>query len=122
MARVLADTVMFLHFALLAFLVVGGFFAWRWRAVIYPHLAIGAWAILSLLVDVTCPLTVLENHFRLQAGEPELNGGFIDHYIDGVWYPESVSVAVQFVLGTIVLVSWAGFAARMRSEHKLSFR
>ncbi|GLZ33228.1 hypothetical protein Lesp02_54160 [Lentzea sp. NBRC 105346] len=122
MARVLADTVMVLHFALMGFLIVGGFFAWRWRGVIYPHLVIGAWAILSLLVDVKCPLTMLENHFRLQAGQPELSGGFIDHYIDGVWYPESQSAAVQFVLGTIVIVSWVGFAARTRSGHKLSFR
>ena len=51
MARFLAEAVMTLHFAVLAFLLVGGFVAWRWRGVIYAHLAIGAWAVLSLLVS-----------------------------------------------------------------------
>ncbi|TWP53015.1 DUF2784 domain-containing protein [Lentzea tibetensis] len=120
MARVLAELVMALHFALLAFLVLGGFFAWRWRGVIYPHLAIGAWAILSLLVDVTCPLTVWENFFRARAGMPVLETGFIDHYIDGVWYPESASVTVQLVLGTIVIISWVGFYAGARAARRLS--
>lgn len=122
MARVLAELVMALHFALLVFLVLGGFFAWRWQGVIYPHLVIGAWAILSLLVDVTCPLTVWENFFRERAGMPVLETGFIDHYIDGVWYPESASVTVQLVLGTIVIISWAGFVARNRLAHRLSTR
>ncbi|WP_030465821.1 DUF2784 domain-containing protein [Lentzea aerocolonigenes] len=120
MARVFAEAVMVLHFAVLAFLLFGGFVAWRWRGVIYPHLAIGAWAILSLLVPVTCPLTSAEEFFRAQAGMPSLGTGFIDHYIDGVWYPESASTLVQLVLGSIVIISWIGFYAGGRAARRLS--
>ena len=120
MARFFAEAVMVLHFAVLAFLLVGGFLAWRWRGVIYAHLVIGAWAILSLLVPVTCPLTTAEEYFRAQAGMPSLGTGFIDHYIDGVWYPESASTLVQLVLGSIVIVSWIGFYAGTRAARRLS--
>jgi hypothetical protein len=120
MAMVLAESVMVLHFAVLAFLLVGGFFAWRWRGVIYPHLAIGLWALLSLSFPITCPLTVWENFFRARAGLPVLETGFIDHYIDGVLYPESASVMVQLVLGTLVIMSWVGFYAGGRAARRLS--
>lgn len=122
MARLLAEVVMVLHFAVLAFLLVGGFLAWRWRWVIYPHVAMGAWAVLSLSTPITCPITVWENYFRGLAGMPVLETGFIDHYIDGVWYPESASMMVQLVLGSIVIFSWAGFYAGARAARRLSHR
>ncbi|WP_089948554.1 DUF2784 domain-containing protein [Lentzea xinjiangensis] len=120
MAGVFAEAVVVLHFAVLAFLLVGGFLAWRWRWVIYPHLALGAWAVLSAVTPTVCPLTVWENHFREEAGRPLLGTGFIDHYIDGVWYPESASTLVQLVLGAVVLASWIGFYAGGRAARRLS--
>jgi hypothetical protein len=122
MARLFAEAVMVLHFAVLAFLLVGGFLAWRWRWVIYPHVAMGAWAVLSLSTPITCPITVWENYFRGLAGMPVLETGFIDHYIDGVWYPESTSMMVQLVLGSIVIFSWVGFYAGARAARRLSHR
>lgn len=120
MARFFAEAVMLLHFVVLAFLLVGGFLAWRWRWVIYPHVAMGMWAVLSLSTPIICPITVWENHFRGLAGMPLLETGFIDHYIDGVWYPESASTLVQLVLGSIVIVSWIGFYAGGRAARRLS--
>jgi hypothetical protein len=120
MARVLVEAVVVLHFAFLAFVVLGGFLAWRWRGVIYAHLAAAVWAILSLTIDLTCPLTVWENDLRGLAGMPLLETGFIDHYIDGVWYPQSATTLVQLVLGATVLVSWIGFYAGHRAARRLS--
>ncbi|ANZ37265.1 hypothetical protein BBK82_15540 [Lentzea guizhouensis] len=120
MARLLAEAVMLLHFAVLAFLLAGGFLAWRWRRLIHPHLALAAWAVLSLAVPTVCPLTTWENHFRAQAGIPVLETGFIDHYIDGVWYPESAATVVQLVLGAVVVVSWIGFCAGRRAVRGVS--
>lgn len=122
MAGVLVEVVVVLHFAFLAFVVLGGFVAWRWRGAIYAHLAVAVWAILSLTVDLTCPLTVWENDLRALAGMPLLETGFIDHYIDGVWYPESAATLVQLVLGTVVLVSWVGFFAGGRSARSVSIQ
>ena len=120
MASALVYLVVSLHFAFLGFLLVGGFLAWRRRGLIYPHLAVGVWAILSLTIDLTCPLTVAENYLREQAGMPLLETGFIDHYIDGVWYPQSATLLVQLVLGTIVITSWIGFYAGARAARRLS--
>ncbi len=120
MAGVLAEAVVVLHFTVLAFLLGGGFLAWRWRWVIYPHLALGAWAVLSIVTPTVCPLTAWENDFRAMAGMPVLETGFIDHYIDGVWYPESASTLVQLVLGAVVLASWIGFYAGGRAARRLS--
>lgn len=120
MAGFFADVVVVLHFTVLAFLLAGGFLAWRWHWVIYPHLALAAWAVLSIVTPTVCPLTVWENDLRAMAGRPVLETGFIDHYIDGVWYPESASTLVQLVLGSIVIFSWVRFYAGHRAARRLS--
>jgi len=51
-----------------------------WRGPWY--LAIPIWTLLANLIcssQVTCPLTILENHFRRKAGMPEI-GIFLEHY------------------------------------------
>jgi len=115
-ARAFAELVMVLHFGVLIFLVVGGFLAWRWPRLIYPHLAMAAWGLLVVTFPLACPLTWLENEFRAAAGGPELSAGFIDTYIDGVLYPESAAQTVQLVVGFAVVVSWVGFHLRRRAE------
>ncbi|ONI82290.1 hypothetical protein ALI22I_39910 [Saccharothrix sp. ALI-22-I] len=115
-ARALAELVMVVHFAVLVFLVVGGFLAWRWPRVLYFHLAMATWGLLVVLFPIACPLTWLENTFRVAAGRPELASGFIDTYIDGVLYPDSAARLVQVLVGVIVLTSWAGYHLKRRVE------
>ncbi|MBB5954485.1 hypothetical protein FHS29_001055 [Saccharothrix tamanrassetensis] len=115
-ALAFAELVMVLHFAVLVFLVVGGFLAWRWPRLIYPHLAMAAWGLLVVTFPLACPLTWLENTFRSAAGQPELASGFIDTYIDGVLYPESAARTVQLLVGFAVAASWAGFWLKRRAE------
>ena len=40
----LVTLVLALHFAYVAYVVVGGFLAWRWPRAIWPHLVACAWA------------------------------------------------------------------------------
>ncbi|GAA3881229.1 DUF2784 domain-containing protein [Saccharothrix violaceirubra] len=111
--RSLAELVMVLHFAVLLFLVVGGYLAWRLPKVLYAHVAMAAWAVLIVAFPVSCPLTSLENTLRVASGaEPLARGGFIDTYIDGVLYPESAAPLVQVLVGLAVLTSWVGWFAR----------
>ncbi|RKT51645.1 DUF2784 domain-containing protein [Saccharothrix australiensis] len=121
-AWALADLVMVVHFGVLLFLVVGGFLAWRTPWLIYPHVAMAAWGLLVVLFPVACPLTWLENTFRVAAGRPELTSGFIDTYLDGVLYPESAAGTVQLVVGLAVAASWAGFCLRRRAAHAAPHR
>ncbi|MCC8249090.1 DUF2784 domain-containing protein [Saccharothrix luteola] len=115
-AHALAELVMVVHFAVLVFLVVGGFLAWRWPRVLYFHLAMAAWGLLIVLFPLACPLTWLENELRAAAGRPQLPNGFIDTYIDGVLYPDSAARLVQVLVAVVVLVSWTGYYLKRRDE------
>jgi Protein of Unknown function (DUF2784) len=111
---VLADAVAVLHFAFLAFVVLGGFLAWRWPWVIWAHLVAAGWGALITVFSMNCPLTHVENELRVRVGEPELAGGFIDTYVEGVIYPERYINEVRALAGVVVLVSWLGLVERRR--------
>ena len=64
----LADAVVAVHYAYMAYLVVGGFIAWRWRWTIWTARSRRVWAIAIVATKVPCPLTALQNHFRESAG------------------------------------------------------
>ncbi|HWE88883.1 MAG TPA: DUF2784 domain-containing protein [Pseudonocardiaceae bacterium] len=110
--RVLDDITVAVHYLVMAYIVFGGFLAWRWRWTMIAHIGMICWAVISLLYPVSCPLTWLENYFRHQGGLPSLNGGFIDTYITGVLYPASYSGLVQVLAGIVVVVSWVGVYVR----------
>ena len=111
--RVLADVAMVAHFGYLAYLVVGGFLAWRWPRTIWLHLAAVVWAGIMLLFSIDCPLTFVENWGRERAGHQGLpSSGFIDHYLTGVVYPEESLVLMQVLVGLAVGVSWLGLLMR----------
>ena len=116
----LADALGVLHFAFTAFVVFGGFLAWRWpwlAALHLPALAWGCWVEVSHSI---CPLTPLENHFRQLGGEAGYTGGFLAHYLVAVLYPPSLTWHIQWLLaGLLVLLNAAAYGrllARMRSE------
>src|SRR6185437_7292842 len=69
------DGVVALHSAYLAYLLVGGFVAWRWPKTIVPHALAALWAVLMMATPVDCPLTTLQQEFRRLAGQAPLHGG-----------------------------------------------
>lgn len=113
--RVIGDAAMLVHFGFLVFLTVGGFLAWRWRRLIWAHLAVAGWGVVNVVWGPPCPLTSAENWARSHYGEAPLKGtGFIDNYLEGVVYPERYTGLLQALVGTAVLVSWVGFVRRRR--------
>ncbi|GIG86691.1 DUF2784 domain-containing protein [Plantactinospora endophytica] len=113
--RLLVTLVLTLHFGFLAYLVLGGFLAWRWPRTIWLHLCAAAWGVLVIAARLTCPLTYLEHWARRRAGDRGVGQGFIDRYIEGVIYPERYAVLAQVLVAVLVLVSWAGLALRFRA-------
>ncbi|HEX4703057.1 MAG TPA: DUF2784 domain-containing protein [Pseudonocardiaceae bacterium] len=111
-ARVLDDVIVAVHYAVMAYIVFGGYLVWRWRRTLLVHAAAIVWAVISLATPISCPLTFLENYFRHQGGLPSLNGGFISTYITGVLYPANDVLLVQVLAGLIVVVSWVGIWLR----------
>ena len=112
--RALADAVVGVHYAYMAYLVVGGFLAWRWRKTIWLHVAAVVWAVLIVVTKVPCPLTALQNHFRENAGQRPLSSSFINVYIRGTFYPADQQTLARVAIAVVVLGSWFGFL-RLRS-------
>ncbi len=103
---------MVFHFAFLAYVVAGGFLAWRWPWAIWPHLLLAGWGLSTVVFGFDCPLTYVEDWARQKAGEQGLTTGFMDTYLEGVVYPQRYAGLMQLLAGLSVAVSWAGFAIR----------
>ena len=99
-----ADAILFLHLAFIVFVVIGGLLAvWR-RGVLFIHLPAALWGVFVELTGRVCPLTSLENTFRIKAGYAGYSKSFVEHYLLGIIYPEGLTREVQYFLGALVVV------------------
>lgn len=101
--RLLSDLVVLLHLAFILFVAAGGLLALRWPLVALLHLPAAAWGTVIELNGWYCPLTPLENHFSRLAGHQGYAGGFIEHYLLPVIYPEGLTREIQVGLGILVI-------------------
>ncbi len=97
--RLLADFVLLLHLAFIAFVVVGGLFIVRWPRLPWLHLPAVTWGVAIELCGCVCPLTPLENRLRQLGGEAGYPGGFIEHYLWPIIYPAGLTREWQIALG-----------------------
>lgn len=102
--RILADAVVALHLAVVAFIVAGGILAWRWPRVALVHLPFAAWGVAIEIGGWVCPLTPLENRLRLLGGEAGYAGGFVEHYVLPVLYP-GIGPRTALALAALVLLA-----------------
>src|SRR5215471_16267629 len=99
-----AASVVFLHLAFVVFVMVGGFLAWRWQAIVYAHVPAIVWGVYVEWSGRICPLTPIENALRSAAGLQPYGGDFIARYVFPVLYPDGLTRRMQFVLGLIVVL------------------
>jgi Protein of Unknown function (DUF2784) len=115
----LADGLVILHFAFTAFVIFGGFLAWRWPRVAFMHLPALAWGSWVEVSHSICPLTPWENHLRHLGGEAGYQGGFLAHYLVRVLYPPGLTWHIQWLLAAalvaINVIAYAELARRRRS-------
>lgn len=104
MHRTLADLVVVVHFGFVLFAVLGALLVLRWRWVAWVHVPAAAWAALIEFAGWVCPLTPLENWLRVRGGGAGYRGGFVDHYILPILYPEGLTRGTQVTLGVLVLL------------------
>lgn len=123
--RILAEIVLVLHVCFVLFVVFGGLFVLRRRAVMWLHLPAVAWGILIEFFWWACPLTTIENYFRQLGGEAGYPDGFLDYYISAVLYAP-LSPTARLTLGGLLvafnlLVYWfvwrQSFFSRQRFNH-----
>ena len=104
--RVCAEAVLLLHFAFIAFVLLGGLLALRWRWIVAVHLPAAAWGCFVELTGRICPLTYAENYLRNRAGDAGYSQGFIEHYLLPIIYPAGLTQRIQLLLaGIVVLVN-----------------
>ncbi|WP_020386739.1 DUF2784 domain-containing protein [Kribbella catacumbae] len=106
--RILADGMMILHGAFLLFFVIGGFLAWKWRRVIWAHLAVAVWNLTIVLLDFECPVTGVEKHWMRQGGEEPYAGGYIKHYLDGTIWPAGYTWLAEIIGFALLVTSYVG--------------
>lgn len=101
--RLAADAVLLLHAGFIVFVLLGAVFALRWRWWPLVHLPAAGWGMWVSASGATCPLTPLENSLRHAAGQAGYQGGFIEHYLLAMIYPEGLTRPTQWTLAAVVL-------------------
>lgn len=117
--RLLADAVLLLHVGFVLFVVlglvlilVGGVAGWSWvrnRWFRWLHLAAIGIVVLQAWLGVVCPLTLIENALRAQAGQAGYPGEFIAFWLRYALYyqaPPWVFTVVYTAFGAMVLIAW----------------
>ena len=99
----LADGVLIGHFLFIVWVALGAL-AVNWRpALVFAHLPAIGWGVYVELSGRLCPLTPLEQQLRRAAGEQGYAGGFIDHYLVALIYPDGLTRSAQIAIGLGVL-------------------
>jgi hypothetical protein len=100
----LADLVVLVHAAFVAFVLLGGFLAFRWPKILWAHAPAAVWGVVVEYAGFICPLTPIEVSLRERAGEEGYRGGFVEHYLEALLYPSGLTRELQIALGTFALI------------------
>lgn len=128
MNEILANLVVVLHFSFVLFVGLGGLLVIRWRRWAWIHVPAFLWGVLISFQGWVCPLTPLENWFRMRGGESGYATSFIEHTIIPVLYPAQLTRELQgsigfFVLGINLFIYgfiWVRRKIRLRGECEIS--
>jgi multisubunit Na+/H+ antiporter MnhB subunit len=117
--RLLADSVLLVHFAFVAFVVTGflliliGLVAnWRWvrnRTFRIAHLCAIGVVVAQAWLGKICPLTIWENELRRRAGQDAYAETFVQHWLHELLFYDAepwVFTAIYTVFGAVVLLVW----------------
>ncbi|MEO6117958.1 MAG: DUF2784 domain-containing protein [Methylotenera sp.] len=102
--RLAADSVLLLHLAFILFALLGGAMTVWWRWIPFVHLPAAAWGFFVELTGKICPLTYLENYFRIKAGQSGYTERFVEHYLLDIIYPSGLTRETQFALAGVVVI------------------
>lgn len=116
MAGFLSGVAMWVHFAALLYVGLGGFLAWRWPKAIFVHVVIACWSVAINVFGWACPFTAAEDHFRAQQGLGPLPGGFNEYYIYDDLIPRSMLPVVMVVAVLVLVASYVGVYLRWRQR------
>jgi len=126
--RFLADGAVIVHLLFILFVVGGGLLVFRWPKVAIAHIPAFLWGVMIEFAGWICPLTYLENDLRRRAAAAGYDGGFVEHYILPVIYPDLLfpggfPASGFIVIGIAVLllnltVYWQVWRRRVRPQSR----
>jgi len=100
----LANAVAVIHIVFILFAAFGGLLVFYGRRWAWLHIPAVCWAGLVELTGWICPLTPLENHFRVKAGITAYGTDFMEQYVWPILYPQALTRWHQVLLGTFVIL------------------
>jgi hypothetical protein len=109
----LADAVLVLHALFIAWVALGALAVLRWPVLAALHLPALAWGVWISVSGGICPLTPIEQQLRLSAGQAGWQGGFIEHYLTALIYPDGLTRGAQWLLAGALLAGNAAVYARV---------
>ena len=102
--RVLADGVLVVHAAFVAFAILGACLVLRWRWLAWLHIPAVCWGAVVEFTGWVCPLTPLENSLRHAGGSAGYSGDFIEHYLFPLLYSTTLTRDDQIAFGVALLL------------------
>lgn len=103
MTLLLADIVLIVHALFIGFVLFGSLSVLKWRKAIWIHIPCALWGALIEFFGWICPLTHLENYFRVIGDGDSYESSFIQHYLLPIIYPPGLTTDIQILLGVIVI-------------------
>ncbi|MDX1334768.1 MAG: DUF2784 domain-containing protein [Gammaproteobacteria bacterium] len=104
LTSIAADLLVTLHLLFIIFVLLGGLLVARWHWIALLHIPAAIWGALIEYQGWICPLTPMEQQLRKAAGEAGYEGGFVEHYILPIIYPDFLSREIQIGMGTVVII------------------
>ena len=102
--RYLADAIVVVHLIFVMYAVFGGVLVLKWVYTVYSHVPALLWGIAVEVNGWICPLTPLENELRAKAGLAGYTGGFVEHYVLPVLYPDNLTRLDQWTLAAVLIL------------------
>lgn len=115
----LADLILIIHFAFVAFVVVGFLLIligllvhWKWihnRIFRAAHLVAIGIVVVQAWFGRLCPLTIWESQLRSSAGESAYTESFVAHWLHRILFYQAeawVFTTIYTVFGALVLAVW----------------
>ena len=121
--RLAAAVVVIVHLAFVAFVLGGGFLAWRWRCLLRPHLVAVATSAALAVMGLDCPLTDIEKWLHGLAGDATYAGGFVAHYLVEPVHPAGITpelrIGLRVFTVAVVVAAYLGLVLVRRSRPRL---
>lgn len=128
-ASFLADVVVVIHLAYVAFVLFGLLFILagnllKWKCVRnfwfrMIHLSMILVVVFEALYGIVCPLTTLENYLRVQAGQTARDGSFIGQAVHDILFydaPPWVFTIAYCIFGGLVLLTFVLVPPQWRKQ------